>query len=90
MHREGVADEGGPARDGVGGTGARPTTTNSTLPSEPVMGDTIAPMMVAPRSESAVQTSSSTRRHTTGSVTMPRPLATSARPASNWGFTRKA
>ena len=54
------------------------------------MGDTMAPMMVAPRSESAVQTSSSTRRHTTGSVTMPRPLATSARPASNWGFTRKA
>src|SRR5690606_13802309 len=63
-------------------------TRNSTLPSAPVRGDTMAPMMAAPCATSAPQTSWSTRRQVRGSVTIPRPRETSSRPASNWGLTR--
>ena len=48
----------------------------------------MAPMMAAPSPSSAAATSSSTRRHTAGSVITPRPRAASSRPASNCGFTR--
>ena len=65
----------------------RAWTRNSTFPSAPVIGDTIAPMMAAPRPRSASTTSSSTRRHTSGSRITPRPRDASARPASNCGFT---
>ena len=68
--------------------GARRAARNSTLPSAPVSGDAMAPMMAAPSCSSAAATSSSTRRHTAGSVITPRPRDASSRPASNCGFTR--
>ena len=58
------------------------------MPSAPFSGDSIVPMMAAPSSVSAPLTSSSTRARTSGSRITPRPREASARPASNWGFTR--
>src|SRR5439155_6721900 len=65
----------------------RTCTRNSTLPSAPFSGDSIVPMMVAPRSTNAPHTSARARSRTPGSRITPRPREASARPASNWGFT---
>ena len=48
----------------------------------------MAPMMAPPRPCSVPPTEVSTSAHTSGSRTTPRPLLTTVRSASNWGFTR--
>src|SRR5581483_11693076 len=62
-------------------------TRYSTLPSAPVIGEGIVPMMAAPRRSNAPVTSSSTRARTASSRITPFPLAASWRVASNCGLT---
>ena len=71
------------------GTPLRACSRNSTLPAAPVSGEDIAPMMPVPASWSADTTPSSAPSQTVGSRTTPLPLETAARPASNWGLTRR-
>src|SRR5207248_3298205 len=54
----------------------------------PVISERMVPMMTAPCDANAPVTSASTRSQTAGSRMTPRPRLASARPASNWGFTR--
>ena len=59
---------------------------NSTLPSAPVRGETMIPIIAAPWPARADVTRSSTSAQTAGSLTTPLPRDTSARPASNCGL----
>src|SRR5581483_3434633 len=62
-------------------------TKYSTLPCAPRRGDSIVPMMSAPRAASAPVTSSSVRARIESSRMTPRAFAASRRLASNCGFT---
>src|SRR5439155_8406319 len=82
-----VADRMGDERDaGHQPAPVRAWTKTSTLPSAPVRGETMRPIIAAPAAPSAATTPSTASSRLAGSRTTPRPRDASARPTSNCGL----
>ena len=79
----------GPSSPAAGPGGAAAWTRNSMLPAEPVMGDGMAPMMSAPAAAERARHLAERPPVDVGVADDPSPRDASARPASNWGLTRR-